>query len=279
MLRLLFIHGSNGFKNDVSSFEAWALTLAEHPLREFYAKAGFADYPPGYFFILWLIGHAYKLVVHNDPSWTLLKYAVKLPAVVMDLVDAWLLYAIVRRVASLPWAFAAAAFFAFNPAAIFISAYWGQVDSVAAGFVLAGLWLLLIAHERTDSRMILAIAGRGSLLGYSILIKPPATVLVPLWIAYAFGARDAACSRAEARAAIGTVAAEHHDRPAARHLRRADDELPGRGRLPSRLATRSRSSSGSSAAMRTPAACIPTTRSTRSTSTRCISPSGNPTRS
>ena len=58
VLRLFFI-GADGFKNDVATFEAWALTLAEHPLREFFAKAGFADYPPGYFFILWIVGHAY----------------------------------------------------------------------------------------------------------------------------------------------------------------------------------------------------------------------------
>ena len=78
LVRLAFIN-ADGFKNDVSTFESWALTLAEHPMREFFAKAGFADYPPGYFFVLWLVGHAYKLLVHADPTYGLLKIAVKLP--------------------------------------------------------------------------------------------------------------------------------------------------------------------------------------------------------
>jgi len=188
-LRLLFI-GADGFKNDVSTFEAWSLTLASHPMRDFFAKAGFADYPPGYFFVLWIIGHAYKFFVHSDPSYAILKFAVKLPAVLMDLVDAVLLFAIVRRFATLPWAFAAAAFFVLNPAAIFISAYWGQVDSVAAAFVLGAI-LLVVRSEKMSSRAATAaIAGAWLLLGYSILIKPPAIVLVPLMLAFAFATTD-----------------------------------------------------------------------------------------
>ncbi|MEO6991658.1 MAG: glycosyltransferase family 39 protein [Candidatus Baltobacteraceae bacterium] len=190
LIRLVFLN-ADGFKNDVVTFEAWSLTLAEHPLREFFAKAGFADYPPGYFFILWLVGHAYKLLIHGDPSWTLLKFAVKLPAVVMDIVDAWLLFAIVRRFAALPWAFAAAAFFAFNPATIFISAYWGQVDSVAAGFTLLSVLLVPFADGYSDRRAFYALTGAWLAIAYSILIKPPALVVVPLLLAFAFVAPDA----------------------------------------------------------------------------------------
>jgi Gpi18-like mannosyltransferase len=201
VVRLLFI-GADGFKNDVVTFEAWSLTLAEHPLREFFAKAGFADYPPGYFFILWVIGHAYKLLVHSDPSYTILKFAVKLPAIVMDLVDAALVFAIVRRFAALPWAFGAAAFFAFNPATIFISAYWGQVDSVAAGFVLAALLMVLRSESQTGGAAILSLVLAWLSIGYSILIKPPASVLVPLLLAFVFAAPD---SRARATRALGTA--------------------------------------------------------------------------
>ena len=99
LIRLALI-GAEGFKNDVSTFEAWALTLAEHSTRQFYANTTFADYPPGYFFVLWIVGHAYKLLVHNDPNFALLKAAVKLPAILMDLVDTVLIFAIVRRFAS-----------------------------------------------------------------------------------------------------------------------------------------------------------------------------------
>ena len=190
LVRLLFIN-SDGFKGDVSTFESWSLTLAEHPTREFFAKAGFADYPPGYFFVLWIVGHLYKVLVHADPTYGALKIAVKLPAILMDLVDALLIYAIVRRFASVAWAFGAAALFALNPAMIFISAYWGQVDSVAAGLTLGSLLLMLDAEKRVGRAQTLATVGAWLLLASSVLIKPPAVVVAPLYLAYAFATADA----------------------------------------------------------------------------------------
>jgi len=206
LVRLLLI-GAEGFRNDVSTFESWSLTLAEHPMREFFAKAGFADYPPGYFFVLWIVGHAYKLLVPSDPSYGMLKVFVKLPGIVMDLVDSALIFAIVRRFASVAWAFAAAALFAFNPATIFISAYWGQVDSVAAGFTLGSLLLMLDSTRRTGRAASLSIVGAWALLAYSVLIKPPAVVLVPLYFAFIFASDDSAVRVRRAIATWGGVAA------------------------------------------------------------------------
>jgi Gpi18-like mannosyltransferase len=207
LVRLLFI-SADGFRNDVSAFESWALTLADYPMRAFFAKAGFADYPPGYFFVLSMVGHAYRLIVHGDPTYGLLKTAVKLPAIVCDLVDAWLIFAIVRRFASVAWAFAAAAFFTFNPATIFISAYWGQVDSVAAAFTLGSLLLMIDAYGKIGRAQAFAIVGAWLLLAFSVLIKPPAIVVAPLFLAFVFTAGDGAerARRATATAA-GIVAA------------------------------------------------------------------------
>ena len=206
LVRLLFIN-ADGFKGDVSTFESWSLTLAEHPTREFFAKAGFADYPPGYFFVLWIVGHLYKTLVHLDPTYGALKIAVKLPAIIMDLVDALLIYAIVRRFASVAWAFGAAAFFAFNPAMIFISAYWGQVDSVAAGLTLGSLLLILDAEKRAGRAQTGTIVGAWVLLAASVLIKPPAVVVAPLYLAYAFATTEALVrSRRIVATLLGVVA-------------------------------------------------------------------------
>ncbi len=207
LIRLLFIH-ADGFKNDVGTFESWALTLAEHPLRDFYDKAGFADYPPGYFFVLWGVGHAYKFLVHDDPGYGILKIFVKLPAIFMDLVDGYLIFAIVRRFASLAWSFAAMALFVFNPAVIFISAYWGQVDSVAAGMTLASLLLIVNADRASRNALSLYVVFAWLTLAYSILIKPPAIVVVPLLLAFPFATRDGAARVARLRATgLGILAA------------------------------------------------------------------------
>ena len=206
LIRLLFI-GAEGFKSDVSTFEAWALALAEHPLRDFFAKSSFADYPPGYFFVLWFVGHAYRLLIHSDPDYSILKAFVKLPSILTDLVCSYLIFKIVRRYASLAWAFAAMAFFAFNPASIFISAYWGQVDSVAMAFTLLAVLLVVEAAGTTGRPAANALAAAWLAIAASILIKPPAVVLVPLMLAFIFATQDAAVRRTRALATLAGIAA------------------------------------------------------------------------
>lgn len=194
VLRLLFIGGS-GFHNDIQAFEAWALTLTEHPLDQFYASTSFADYPPGYFFVLFVVGWFYKALVAAHAiapgAYGVLGMLVKLPAIVMDLVDAALLYAIVRRFAPQAAAFGAACLLAFNPAAIYVSAYWGQVDSVSWGLVLAAMLLILRSGDAGARRKLALIAAAWFLLSASVLMKPQATFVGFVFLAYAFASASA----------------------------------------------------------------------------------------
>ncbi len=201
VLRLLFM-GNEGFRNDVSSFEAWAITLASHPFWQFYSSTSFADYPPGYFYILWVVGHLYNLLSPHG-NLDVLKYLVKLPAVLMDLADGALLYVVVRRFASERWALGVAALFVLNPAMIFISAAWGQVDSISSGLALLGVYLLL---RSDDDRALTRIPLAWVVLTYSLLIKPQAAVLIPLFIAFAFASQERSRERLIGTAA-GIVAA------------------------------------------------------------------------
>ena len=183
VIRLFFL-GNQGFKNDIDSFEAWAMTLATHPLAQFYTSTKFVDYPTGYFYILWVVGHLFELISpHNN--YDVLRVLVKLPAILMDLVDCALLFALVRRYAGERWALGAAAFFAFNPAIIFISASWGQVDSVAAGLALAAVYLLLRSSDFAAG-FAWRIPAAWVLLAYSLMVKPQAAVLIPLFVVFAF---------------------------------------------------------------------------------------------
>ena len=127
-VRLFFLPAS-GFHNDLQAFEAWALTLTEHPLRDFYRTTSFADYPPGYFFVLLVVGWVFKglVAVHAvaPDAYNVLGMLAKLPAIAMDLVDTWLLYAIAGRFAPRPVALGAAMLYAFNPASIYVSGVLG----------------------------------------------------------------------------------------------------------------------------------------------------------
>ena len=212
LIRLVFLP-SLGFHNDVSAFEAWTLTLKDNPPWDFYAKTTFADYPPGYFIVLWAIGGFYSLLGHlhlidpNDSSYFALRILVKLPALVMDLVDAALIYALARRFASETVALVAAALFALNPATIYVSAYWGQVDSVSWGFVLVALWFALRSSDvpaKASSRIVWAWVA----MAFSILIKPQGALVAIVLLAFAFVPVDSEVRKKRLVATgIGVVAA------------------------------------------------------------------------
>ena len=203
IVRMLFI-GSTGFAVDVNTFVAWTLSLLQNGLSHFYAKTSFADYPPGYFYILAIFGHLWAPFQKLDPSYNGLRAVVKLPAVLADLGVGALIYAIGRRFASQTIALVAAAVFLLNPASIFVSAYWGQVDSVAGGLALLGVYLLLKSDD-PDAWPYLIPAGWIA-LAYSLLIKPQAAVLIVLFIAFAFVDRARVRERVRATG-IGIVAA------------------------------------------------------------------------
>ena len=164
LLRFL-IMPYGGFPVDIGTFKAWSHHLAERGPAAFYG-AGFADYLPGYLYVLWVIGELNRLVRFNDPAFL---FALKLPAAFADVATAWLIFAMGRRFGS-PGALAISASYLFNPGIIFNSAYWGQADAVGALVVLTGIALLDVA-----SPVLVA-----ALLAAGALIKPQsAPVIVP----------------------------------------------------------------------------------------------------
>jgi predicted membrane-bound dolichyl-phosphate-mannose-protein mannosyltransferase len=208
MLRLVFIN-ADGFHNDVSAFEAWAITLSQQGPGKFYAASSFADYPPGYFYVLWFLGSIWQLFgTAHDPTYAILRILVKLPAIFADLGDAALIFVLVRRYAPLRWAYIAAGAFALNPTAIFVSAYWGQIDSFAAAALLGALLLLVIGATRSDRVGTVAVVCAWVAFAAGILVKPQGLVLVALMIAYPF-ATGSAVERARRLQAtgLGVVAA------------------------------------------------------------------------
>ncbi len=187
-VRLFFV-GNEGFKTDINTYVAWALSLTEHGFRTFYSTSGFADYPPGYLYILAIIGRLWHaLFAAHDTGYAVLRALVKLPAILADLGVGILLFALVRRFAGVGTAFGVAAFYLFNPATIYISASWGQVDSIAGGLALLAIYALLRSEDAApQSRAHTAwIVFAWLSFAYSILIKPQAAVLLPLLVAFAF---------------------------------------------------------------------------------------------
>lgn len=165
---------TDGHAMDVNTFSAWAGHAADG-LLSFYSPGYFADYPPGYIYVLWIVGKlrmAFGLD-YGSPGFLLL---LKTPAIIADLATVWILYRLARRHWSGPAAAAVAALYAFNPAVILDSAVWGQVDSVLTLFVLLGILLL----ERYP-------AASAASLALALLVKPQALIFAPvplLWFGW-----------------------------------------------------------------------------------------------
>lgn len=187
VLRLGLI-SDRGFTTDISTFEFWAMSLAERGFTTFYSRAGFADYPPGYLYVLAALGKVWDAFFKASDSgqYVVLALLVKLPAIVADACTGVLLYAVTRRFASTAWALGVASLYLLNPAVIYTSAAWGQVDSVAAGLALLAIYCLLRSDDDPPDRIGWWVVAAWPVIASSLLIKPQAAVVLPLMLAFAF---------------------------------------------------------------------------------------------
>jgi len=180
-LRLIIayvLYPGSGFETDIASFTAWAQTLVAHGPGGFYASVGFADYPPGYLFVLWLLGllgNALAGITGADPT-SVVTALLKVPPIAADIAIGALLYRLTRRwLGDRPGAerlaLVAAALYVFNPVTWYDSALWGQVDSVGTLAMLGAIALLIEGHAEGATAMTV-VAG---------LVKPQyGIVMLPI---------------------------------------------------------------------------------------------------
>ena len=141
----------------------------------FYTSGFFADYPPGYMYVLWMVGAIAKLlnISYGSTAHALL---IKMPAILADLGAAYMVYRLASKRYSFNVSLALMAFVAFNPAMAFISGGWGQVDQILTLLLLAAVFLF------EEDRLELA----GLVYGIAIITKPQALMAGPLFAAAYF---------------------------------------------------------------------------------------------
>ena len=173
-----------GLVVDVTLFKGWGLAGVEHGLFRVYELTGI-NHPPRSALLWWCIAHLAHRINHAlgflDPelataldsvaysvAYTVL---VKGPASIADLLIGVLLYRWARQIAGPRWAVAAATMILLHPALIYISAWWGQVDSILA----LGL---LVAFRAASSDQVRRSA---ILYALTVLVKAQAMILLPVF--------------------------------------------------------------------------------------------------
>ncbi len=168
----------SGFRIDIGDFSAWAQRLASGGPGAFYDSSYFADYPPGYLYVLWFLGSVGQALQPITLGVDVTPGLVKVPGIVADGGVAWMLFAYSRRFLDGRWrgwsgtriGLVALVIYLFNPATMFDSAVWGQVDSVGTLALLVTLYFL--ARGWTEASAAFAVI--------SLLIKFQFAFVLPI---------------------------------------------------------------------------------------------------
>ena len=170
VLRLVLALVTEGYPYDMSCFVAWGDKLASQGPAAFYSEGYFADYPPGYLFVLGLVGlirGAFSLSFESPLTYFLLA----LVPSVCDCAAAWLVWRVaVRTMPDSKVPLLLAAFTAFNPLLLFDTGVWKQIDGA---FALPLLVCFLLLEER---RYLPA----AFFYGVALAIKPQALLFGPV---------------------------------------------------------------------------------------------------
>ena len=169
ILRIYLAYLNPGHKTDMSCFSSWADMLYQNGFASFYTSEAFTDYPPGYMYILRIVGWVKSLYSYTAGQTAVI---IKAPAIICDIIMGYVIYNEAKKHTSYEKAQLIGIMYLFNPAAIIDSSVWGQVDSV---YLLALAAALIFANEKKVLASCISFAA-------AILLKPQAIIFSPIFI-------------------------------------------------------------------------------------------------
>ncbi len=171
LVRIIIAVMYRGYEVDINCFVSWSDMVFNDGFGAFYKSESFTDYPPGYMYILYLVGAIRSLfgMAWDSAASTLM---VKLPAIIADMASGWLVYRIASKRVKETGAALLSALYLFCPAVILDSVVWGQTDAVFT-FCVAFMCYLVTEKKLIPSYFIFAIG---------ILIKPQTLIFTPVLI-------------------------------------------------------------------------------------------------
>ncbi len=163
-----------GYLHDQTAFTLWGIRMAQVPANEFYAPDYFADYPPGYLWVLKLIG---MVILKSGITWdsALVGLLLAIPVAMGEAILGGYFVKLAQDKAGDTAAKFWSIFMMLNPSLWFNTGVWKQVDALFA--------LLLVACFIQLSDRNYRIAAL--FYGLALSMKPQALILGPV-LAVAF---------------------------------------------------------------------------------------------
>lgn len=157
-----------GYTYDRNAFALWGMRMAQLPASQFYAEGYFADYPPGYLWVLKLVGHlllGLNLELEAPLTGFLLAVPVALAEAALGCLLVWLAWPAGKKAG-----LAMAAWAMVNPTLWFDTGVWKQIDGVLA-LALVGCFVLLARKKWLWAAFA---------YGLALAVKPQALILGPV---------------------------------------------------------------------------------------------------
>lgn len=168
-VRIIAATSYRGHETDMGCFIGWSDTIFKNGLSKFYISEGFHDYPPGYVYVMYVLG-AIKNIFKLDGK--ALWLVIKMPSILADLAIGAVCYTAAKKTQPTKNAAMISAFLVFNPALIINSCTWGQVDSFLT------LFCLLAVYFVAEKRFMLSFLAFAA----AFMIKPQAAFFAPVLI-------------------------------------------------------------------------------------------------
>lgn len=169
LIRCIFAYYYKGFLTDTMCFAGWASRVYEVGFSNFYSPEAFSDYPPGYMYILYVLGALVtNLQLDYFSGFGLM--LLKLPAILCDIVTGYIIFKVAVKHFSSNVALWLCGAYLLNPAVFINSSIWGQVDSVFTLTILI-VCILLSKGKTIPAYYVFALG---------ILLKPQTLIFSPL---------------------------------------------------------------------------------------------------
>lgn len=180
LLRLILCALYRGHDSDMGCFIGWGQDIARNGTRSFYWAAGhdWYDYPPGY--MLFLGGYSAALnLLRVDTGTVLGIFLYMLPAIAADLCLALLLMNFARRQGiNNAGTLILGGLVFLNPALLFLTGAWGQIDSILTLWLVVSFLLLLDPKPgAVDRNKVLS----GAVFGLAVMTKWQALMFGPVY--------------------------------------------------------------------------------------------------